>query len=238
MKEITCVIIDDEPLASDLLERYVHKTRFLKWAYTSNDAKQGLEWIKNNIVDLVFLDIQMPDLNGMELSRMLPEHVKVIFTSAFDHYAIESYKVGAMDYLLKPFNYEEFITAALKVVDWFSMQEQVETIEKEDYFFVRSEYKHVKILHNDIVCVEGMKDYVKIWLKSQDKPIVTILSLKSLEEKLPHTMFMRVHRSYIVALGMIHTIERGQIVINDKIRITIADKYKVDFQEFLNNKMI
>ena len=238
--KISCVIVDDEPMALNLVESYVEKTTFLLLKKKCNSAIEAMEFIKLEPVDLLFLDIQMPDLTGIEFSKMLPENTRVIFTTAFDQYALEGIKVEALDYLLKPFDYAEFLAAANKANKWFSLinrkHENIVSEEKE-FLFVKSEYKQLRIKLEDVLYFEGLKDYIKIWLKDNSKPILTLMSLKSLEEELLETKFMRVHRSYIVSLKNIEEIERSQIIINNK-RITVSEQYKSKFLEFVTNNSL
>jgi two-component system, LytTR family, response regulator LytT len=240
MKKISCLLVDDEPLALGLLERYVLKTPFLDFKFKCNNAIEALEIINNNPIDLIFLDIQMPELTGLELSRVIEKDTRIIFTTAFNEYAIEGFKVNALDYLLKPFNYEEFLRAANKAKEWFELIKNIQKTEEnnKDYIFVKSDYKQVKIPLQDVLYIEGLKDYVKIWIKDNPKAILTIMSLKSLEKNLPPNKFMRIHRSYIVALDKIQSVERSQIIINNNIRITIAEQYKEQFKDFINGKSI
>ncbi|NRR92839.1 response regulator transcription factor [Winogradskyella undariae] len=238
--KITCVIVDDEPMALNLVESYVEKTPFLDFKKKCSSAIEAMEYIKTNPVDLVFLDIQMPDLTGLEFSKMLPKETRVIFTTAFDHYALEGFKVEAIDYLLKPFDYAEFLAAANKANAWFELvkgQKQSIVSEEKEFLFVKSEYKQLRIKLADVLYFEGLKDYIKIWIKDNPKPILTLMSLKSLEEELPSTQFMRVHRSFIVSLNNINVIERSQIIINEQ-RITVSEHYKPKFLEFINNNSL
>ena len=234
--KISCVIVDDEPMALNLVESYVEKTSFLALKKKCSSAIEAMEFIKSEPVDLLFLDIQMPDLTGIEFSKMLPENTRVIFTTAFDQYALEGIKVEALDYLLKPFDYAEFLAAANKANKWFSLikgKQQNVVSEEKEFLFVKSEYKQLRIKLSDVLYFEGLKDYIKIWLKDNPKPVLTLMSLKSLQEELPETQFMRVHRSFIVSLKNIEEIERSQIIIN-KQRITVSDQYKSKFLKFVN----
>lgn len=237
---ITCIIVDDEPMALNLVESYVEKTPFLQLKKKCGSAIEALEYVKENPVDLLFLDIQMPDLTGLEFSKMLPKETRVIFTTAFNEYALEGFKVQALDYLLKPFDYAEFLAAANKAHTWFGLIkgniEQQITKEK-DFLFVKSEYKQLRIKLADVLYFEGLKDYIKIWLKDNPKPILTLMSLKNLQEELPETQFLRVHRSFIVSLKNIDVVERSQIVIN-KQRITVSDQYKPKFLDFIQNNSL
>lgn len=237
MKEtkLNCLIVDDEPLALALIESYVLRTPFLELKGKCNSAFEALEHLNTQPIDVVFLDIQMPELSGIELSRTVQKTTRVIFTTAFDQYALEGFKVEALDYLLKPFNFEEFLTAANKAKEWFTLlrnQFTTASTANRSYIFVKSEYKQVRINFNEILYIEGLKDYVKIWLSSQPRPVLSLMNLKSLEDELPGNQFMRVHRSYIIALDKIQSVERGQVLINGE-RITVADQYKQSFQEFV-----
>ena len=238
--KITCVIVDDEPMALNLVESYVEKTPFLELKQKCSSAIEAMEFIKETPVDLLFLDIQMPDLTGLEFSKMLPKDTRVIFTTAFDQYALEGIKVEALDYLLKPFDYAEFLAAANKANNWFALvkgKQQSMVSKEKEFLFVKSEYKQLRIKLADVLYFEGLKDYIKIWLRDNPKPILTLMSLKSLEEELPKTQFMRVHRSFIVSLKNIDVIERSQIIINDQ-RITVSEQYKSKFLEFINNNSL
>ncbi|WP_197482121.1 LytR/AlgR family response regulator transcription factor [Polaribacter atrinae] len=238
--KISCVIVDDEPMALNLVESYVEKTPFLVLKKKCSSAIEALEFIKNEPVDLLFLDIQMPDLTGIEFSKMLPKETRVIFTTAFDQYALEGFKVEALDYLLKPFDYAEFLAAANKANTWFELvkgKQQKIVSEEKEFLFVKSEYKQLRIKLADVLYFEGLKDYIKIWVKDNPKAILTLMSLKSLEEELPETHFMRVHRSFIVSLKNVEVIERSQIIINDQ-RITVSEQYKPKFLEFVNNNSL
>ncbi len=235
--KIRCLIVDDEPLALDLLETYVNKTPFLQLMGRCASAIDALAKLEN--VDLLFLDIQMPELNGIELSRTLTHGPKVIFTTAFEEYALEGFKVNALDYLLKPFDYEEFLKAAHKARHWFELEEksQQKLPEKEAFIFVKSDYKIKKIALQDILYIEGLKDYVKIFLADQPKPIMSLISMKALEERLPADRFLRVHRSFIVNMNQVHTIERSRIVFGT-IYIPVSEKYKPAFQDFVSGRFL
>ncbi len=236
---LSCLIVDDEPMALHLVESYVLKTPFLKLVRKCSSGFEALNYLNEERVDLLFLDIQMPDFTGLQLAKVLPKSSRIIFTTAFDHYAIEGFKVEALDYLLKPFDYSEFLSAANKAKEWFELvhNSKIAKSENKDFLFVKSDYKQLKIKLADILCFEGLKDYVKIWIKDNPKPILTIMSLKALEEELAADKFMRVHRSYIIALDRIEAIERGQIIIKEH-RITVSDQYKPAFQDFINTNSL
>ena len=236
---INCLIVDDEPIALDILESYVRKTPFLELKGRCNGVVEALQQMQHQSIDLLFLDIQMPDVNGIEFSRTLSDKVKVIFTTAFEQYALEGFKVNALDYLLKPFNYQEFLKAAMKAKTWFDLVESKASSPAvtKDSLLVNSDYKLVKINLKDVLYFEGLKDYVKIYLEGATRPVMTLMTLKSLEEQLPVEQFMRVHRSYIVNLDWINAIERSAILI-DKASIPIADKYKDQFNDFLSKRFL
>lgn len=243
MKKITCLIADDEPMALSLIESYVLKTPFLELKAKCNSAIKAIEFLETDSdIDLFFLDIQMPDLTGLEFSRLLPATSKVVFTTAFDQYAIEGYKVNALDYLLKPFDYNEFLNAVQKARNHFESNsfqnnENQQNNKNSDFIFVKSEYRQIKINFSEILYIEGLKDYVKIYTSSHPRPILTLMSLKKLEEELPSEQFMRVHRSYIISLEKIEAIERNHVVIKDGF-ITIAPNYKDILMEYIKGKSI
>lgn len=240
MAKLSCIIVDDEPLAVELMQRYVSHTSFLELKGSFNSAIEAMRFLQESTVDLIFLDIQMPELSGMEFSKLVNKRTRIVFTTAFSEYAIEGYRVNALDYLLKPFGYDEFLKAACRAKEWFeeSVLSKSGVVGGEgDYIFVKSEYKQVKVYLNDIYYFEGLKDYIKIWVKGSPRPILTIASLKALEEELPVDKFMRIHRSFIIALDKIQTIERSQVVIND-VHITIAQAYKDAFNRFIASKSV
>lgn len=239
--ELNCLIVDDEPLALDLLEVYVKRTPFLHLQGRCGSAVEVLQVLGEVEADLIFLDIQMPELTGLELSRMIGDQVKIIFTTAFEQYALEGFRVDALDYLLKPVSYPEFLKSANKALRWFEMRkEPVESSEiqqEEQSIFVKSDYKLLKIELPKICYIEGLKDYVKIYLEDTSHPVVSLISMKALEEMLPPALFIRVHRSYIVNLNKISVVERNRIVFG-KNYIPVSDSYKDKFLEFINRKMI
>lgn len=234
---ITCIIVDDEPMALQLLESYVLRTPYLQLKGKFSNGIEVLQFLhEKKQIDIIFMDIQMPEIDGLELSKKIPIQTKIIFTTAFDQYAIEGYKVNTTGYLLKPFNYIEFLEATEKAKQLLLPTKNKE-VEIPDYIFVKSEYKQIKIFLNDIIYIESMKDYVKIFLTSQSSPIVTLLSLKKLNEELPKENFMRVHRSFIVSLEKIEIVEKNQIVFG-KQRITVAEPYREQFENFINARSI
>lgn len=230
---LSCVIIDDEPLAADLLAAYAAKTPFLNLNGTYNSAISAIKDLREHPADLIFLDIQMPELSGTEFARILPKESKIIFTTAFSQYAVEGYKVNAIDYLLKPISYEEFLRAADKALEWFIYTRRNETCQKDRFMLVKSDYKLVKVSLDDILYIEGLKDYVRIFLANGEK-IVSLMNLKKLEDFLPRPEFMRTHRSYIVHMNKITLIERLRIVFGDTY-IPISDSYKEEVMAYLDS---
>lgn len=236
---IRTIAIDDEPLALQLVSGYVSKTPFLELVASFDNPLDAMEYLDKNNVDLIFLDIHMPDLTGIEFTRILENRPKIVFTTAYEKYALEGFKLEAVDYLLKPFNYEEFLKAAKKAEKLIGLEKTAhdDVDANNEFLFLKSEYKIKRINFNDIKYIEGLKDYVKVYLQHEPKPILSLNSLKSLEAKLPETKFMRVHRSFIVNLEKIDTIERSRIVF-DKVYIPVSEQYKEKFQEFLDKNFL
>ncbi len=238
--------MDDEPLALGLVCTFIEKTPFLELAGSFSNGVDALQAIQNGGIDVAFLDIQMPDLTGLELARILeksPERApRVVFTTAFNQFAHEGYKVDALDYLLKPFNYEEFLKAATKAQQHFSLVRRAEESSvqqvspKDNHLFLKVEYQMVRVLFEDILYIEGLKDYVKVHLESSPKPILSLTSLKSLEEKLAGKGFMRVHRSFIVNLDKISAVTKTSISIGTE-NIPVSEQYKEDFNRYLSQWM-
>ncbi len=253
--QVTCAIIDDEPLACELLKQYVDNTSFLRLKGVYNTASQAVRNITELPVDLVFMDIQMPDINGIDLTRMLPIQTKVVFTSAFREYAIDAFRVGALDYLLKPINYNEFLQAANRGLAVKEQQEKNmllslsnETDGKaatdssasasKDFVFVKTDYKTVRINLNDLAYIEGQKDYVRFYmLPHLDQPIQSLVSMKNILHHLPSPNFIRVHRSYIINTNHIESVERGEIIIRQQ-HIPISEGYKPELQHFIKQNCI
>ena len=236
---ITTIAIDDEPLALQLVTGYIEKTPVLKLAGKFDNPVDATEFLVENSVELVFVDIQMPDLSGIEFTRLMTKGPKVIFTTAYEKYALDGYKLDIVDYLLKPFSYEEFLTAVNKAQKLIKLEQKArETVDANNEFrFRKSDYKIKRINFNDILYIEGLKDYVKVFTRNEPKPILSLASLKHLESKLPGEKFMRVHRSFIVNLEKIDTIDRSRIVFG-KEYIPVSDQYKEKFQEFLDKNFL
>lgn len=236
---LKAIAIDDEPLALSLVAGYIKKTPFLELIGEFDNPAAATDTINREDIDLIFLDIQMPDLSGTDFVRSLPAGPKIVFTTAFEKYAVEGFKLDAVDYLLKPFGYDEFLKSAQKALRIIDSEKKNETSisANQSFLFLKSEYKIKRINFDEIIYIEGLKDYVKIYIKNEAKPILSISSLKALEQKLPEDKFMRVHRSFIVNLSSISTIERSRIVYG-KIYIPVSDQYKEKFQEFLNKNFL
>lgn len=229
---ITCAIIDDEPLAAGLLESYARKTPYLYLAGTYNSAITAMKDLRENPVQLLFLDIQMPELSGIEFAKILPKETKVIFTTAFPQYAVEGYKVNALDYLLKPISYEDFLKSTDKALEWFSVLMKQDVYRRDRFMFVKSDYKLQRISLDDILYIEGLKDYVRFYLKNGDR-IMSLMSMKKLEEYLPRPEFLRTHRSYIVHMTETPLVDRFRIVFGETY-IPISENYKDDVQNYFD----
>ena len=243
--KISCVAIDDEPLALDLLTKFIEQTPFLSLQGRFSNAIEALSYINQQEVNLIFMDIQMPDLSGMELARILDGKknsgtTRVIFCTAYHQFALEGYKVEALDYLLKPYSYEDFLTAATKAYQYFG---RIGTLAQPiipatpaasaDYIFLKVEYQLVKVVLKDITHIEAYKDYVKVHLTSKNHPLLSLTSMKNMEELLPKDRFMRVHRSFIVSLDHIDSISKNVIHVG-KQQIAVGDLYKEQFSEFVS----
>ena len=232
---MNCWIVDDEPLALELLSSYVQRTPFLKLTGKYSNAVQAMKKMYDEQIDVIFLDIQMPEVSGMEFARFIEEDTRIIFTTAFSEYALDGYKVNALDYLLKPFSYSDFLAASKKALDWHEMK--AASLEKKENrargIFVRSDYKLIHILFEDILYIEGLKDYIKIFTSVESKPVLTLMSLKSMEEELPAGKSIRVHRSFIVNRDKIGSIDKNRIIIG-KQQIPIGDTYRKSFMDTID----
>lgn len=247
--KINCIAVDDEPVALKLVTSYIEQTPFLtlKGTYTNGVEAMGVIHEQPE-VQLIFLDIRMPDLNGVELARVIDHagkkrNLRVIFTTAFDHYALEGFRVDALDYLLKPFSFVDFSRAATKAYEYFLMLESsisnnksaISDIEqKKNYIYLKVDYQLVKINIADVLYIEGLKDYVKLYLTSQEKPLLTLTSLKSLEEKLPARDFLRIHRSFIISKEAVRSVTKNSVQI-ENTTIHVTEQYKEVFAAFLKN---
>lgn len=238
---IRCIAIDDEPLALTQIAAYISKVPYLELVGKCRDANEALKVLQETQVDLMFVDINMPDLNGLDFIRSLENPPKVVFTTAYSEYAIDGYKVDAVDYLLKPFGQKDLEAAADKArlrIEKESLAEgfvphPTNAIQKDGYFFVKNDYRITRINIDDIKYVESMGEYVRIFIEGQDRAIMPLLSMKRIEEILPSDKFMRVHRSYIVNLGRITDVSRQRIIFGD-VYIPVGDNYKQAFLDYVN----
>lgn len=245
---LNCIAVDDEPLALGLVCAFIEKTPFLRLAGSYSSGIKALEMIHTQQIDLLFLDIQMPDLTGIQLARLLDRQPggagpRVIFTTAFNNFALEGYKVDALDYLLKPFDYAEFLAAANKA---YAYAERLRPLPanlqgggqegEEDFIFLKVEYQMVRVAIRDIVYIEGLKDYAKIYLEHTPKPVLSLITLKALEQKLSPKVFMRVHRSYIVALDKVNAVTKNSLSVAD-LTITVGEQYREAFNTYLSKWM-
>ncbi|MBB2148708.1 LytR/AlgR family response regulator transcription factor [Pedobacter gandavensis] len=236
---LKCIAVDDEPLALGLVCSFIEQTPFLELKGSFSSGLKALEVVRQEEIDLIFMDIQMPDLNGIQVARLLDHQPggpgpRVIFTTAFNNFALDGYKVDALDYLLKPFDYEEFLTAANKARNYAEMKVPVKTQEEtgEAFIFLKVEYQLVRIAIKDILYIEGLKDYVKVYLEHNDRPILTLTTLKDLETKLSAKAFMRVHRSYIVSLEKITAVTKNTLYIGERM-ISLSEQHKEAFNSYL-----
>lgn len=237
---LSCFIIDDEPLALALLESYVLKTPFLNLTKKFSSAVTAVESVSILLPDVIFLDIQMAELNGMEFARLLPEKTRIIFTTAFNQYALESYKVNALEYLLKPFSYSDFLQAANKALHWHQIYEKAILDygkKSDDFIYVKSDYRLIQIPLIKILYIEGLKDYLKIFIEGETEPVISHITIKAMEEMLSYQQFMRVHRSFIVQKDKIKVVDHNRIVFGKKY-IPVSDSYKVIFQNFLEKQTL
>ena len=236
---ITCIAIDDEPLALKQLVSYIEKLPYLNLLKSFHSAVKSIDFLQNNQVDLMFVDINMPDLSGIEFVKSLSNAPKVIFTTAYREYAVEGFQVDAADYLVKPISFAAFSQSVEKTKKrYFSQAEQPISIKHdENFLFIKSESKIVRINLNDIKYIEGMRDYVRIH-QVHEKPIMALLNMGRIMEHLPNEKFMRVHRSFIVNHNKIHTIERSRIIFDNDKYIPISDQYKDEFQKFLDDNFL
>lgn len=230
---MTCIIVDDEPLAVRLLESYVEKTPDLQLLASYTDSITAVNAIKQQKPDLVLLDIQMPNIDGMELAHSLPEQTRIVFTTAFKEFAFESYEVNAVDFLLKPIRYNKFLSAVEKARKLFVPP--VESKELNTVFIrVDGEWQNISI--DSIVYVSGMKDYVLFYLDNQPKPLITHLTMKIVEEMLPPSKFMRVHRSYIIAVDKIKKVDRNDCIYIGEEIIHVPEGYLETFRNLINSR--
>ena len=236
---IRCIALDDEPFALQQIGAYIDKTPFLEKVALFNSALDVKETLNESQIDLMFVDINMPDISGMEFVKALENPPKVIFTTAYSDYAVDGFKVEALDYLLKPISYPDFYKSATRAKSWFEMNQSgpAHVKSEEQFLLMKSDYRIVRINFKEITYIEAMGEYVKINLTG-NKPVTTLLSMKLLEDQLPVDQFMRIHRSYIVNLTKISIIERNRIVFDGKIYLPVSEQYKNRFQAWVNKNFI
>lgn len=235
---LKCCVVDDEPLARGLISSFVEKTPFLSLEASFASASEAIKCIMENKIDLLFLDIQMPELNGIEFAKIIPPECRIIFVTAFEKYALDGFRNNAIDYLLKPVSYPEFLTAANRALQWAELKARAEAAPQpqpaadNQHIFVKSEYKLIQIDVSKILYIEGLKDYVKIYTEDSPTCILSLMNMKTIEQHLPADRFIRVHRSFIVQMSKINVIERNRIVFGKKY-IPISDTYKKAFSDYL-----
>lgn len=243
MEPIKCMVIDDEPLAVEMVKNFILRTPFLQFTASFTDAVDALTALKENLIDLLFLDINMPDLDGMSLAAMVPESTRIIFITAFKEYAFDSYGVDALDFLLKPINYVRFLKSAEKARQWFEMSSNRQAPEstpetKRNTLFLRIDGELKQININQILYISGLKNYVMFYMEDQQRPLVTHLTMKAVEDMLPTNDFMRVHRSYIVALQKISSVDRNNTIHIGKEYIHVSDSYLENFNKYIQANQI
>lgn len=239
---IKCIAVDDEPLALSKLTSYISRVPFLELTTSCQDAFEAMEVLKKEQIDLIFLDINMPDLNGVEFARSLTNKPLLIFTTAYSEHAIEGFRLDAVDYLLKPFEFHELLKASEKARKLIEANRKSGTNEQtqaqEDALFVKSDYKNVRINISEIKYIEGMSEYIRIFVEGEKKPIISLLSMKKIEDRLPSNLFMRVHKSYIVNLKKITEVSRLRIVFDKETYIPVGESYKERFLEYIDSMSI
>jgi DNA-binding LytR/AlgR family response regulator len=239
---IRCLAIDDEPLALQQLVTYINKVSFLELAAQCQSALEARQFLEHDTVDAIFCDINMPDLNGMDFVKSLATPPLIVFTTAYSEYAVEGFKVNAVDYLLKPFGLQDFQKAANRLRERMrneklEMRNDDYQTSKDETLFLKTDYRIVKVSIADIRYIEGMSEYLKVWLEGEPKPIITLLSMKKMEERLPD-YFMRIHRSYIVNLTKIQEVNKNRVILDANTYLPIGDLYKEAFQAYLNTKLL
>ena len=233
---IRCLAIDDEPLALQQIAAYINKVPFLELAAQCQSALEARQFLSDDRVDAIFCDINMPDLNGMDFIKSLTAPPLVVFTTAYSEYAIEGFKVNAVDYLLKPFGMQDFMRAANRLQERLSVPAAT-AAETDNTLFLKTDYRIVKVNIPDIRYVEAMSEYLKVWIEGETKPIITLLSMKKMEERLPDN-FMRVHRSYIINLDKIQEVNKNRVIMDADTYLPIGDLYKDAFQAYLDKKFL
>ena len=237
---IRVLAIDDEPLALRQLSSYIKKIPYLELVGECQSALDAMAVMEKQTIDAIFIDINMPDLNGLDFVRSIESPPLVVFTTAYSDYAIEGYKVNAVDYLLKPFTLEDMQGAAEKVRTQYELLHQgdVSVVDEDDAIFFKTEHKVVRVQVSDIRYVEGMSEYLKIHLEGDRKPLIVLLSMKKLEERLPRHVFMRIHRSYIINLRKIQEVNKNRVILDADTYLPIGDLYRDTFNSYIDSKFL
>jgi DNA-binding LytR/AlgR family response regulator len=234
---LKCIAIDDEELALELLEDNISKIPYLQLAAKFNDPLKAIQFLQEENIDLVFLDIQMPGLTGLQFIKSFPQKCMYIFTTAYEKYALEGYHLNVVDYLLKPVSLDRFVQACTKALELSQLKNKSSVMSagtQPSYFFINADYSLIKINFADVIWVEGLKDYIKIHLKSTNKVIVSKMSMKSIEEQLPSSVFLRIHKSYIISKEYVTSLKKSSIFI-ENIELPVGDTYKEAVAEYVNN---
>ena len=236
---IRCLAIDDEPLALEQITAYINKVPFLELAAKCQSALEARTYLESDTVDAIFCDINMPDLNGMDFVKSLAVPPLIVFTTAYSEYAVEGFKVNAVDYLLKPFGLQDLQRAANRIKDRLteSVAAAKPATDSDDSLFLKTDYRVVKVSIPDIRYVEAMSEYLKVWIEGEAKPIITLLSMKKMQEHLPNN-FMRIHRSYIINLNKIQEVNKNRVIMDSDTYLPIGDLYKDAFQAYLDTKFL
>lgn len=238
---IRCIIIDDEPLALQQMEGYVKNIPYLELVAACQSAIEANEILENDKIDAMFCDINLPELNGLDFVKSLENPPMVVFTTAYSEYAVEGFQLNAIDYLLKPFGFDDMKRASDKIkarYDALRTLQEVSQIDEDDAIFLKTEYKIVRINISHIRYVEAMSEYLRIYLVDYSRPIIVLMSMKKMEERLPSRSFMRVHRSYIINLKNIKEVSKNRIVLDEDIDVPIGDSYRDQFNAYINSKFL
>lgn len=234
--KIRCIAIDDEPMAIDKIKNYIGRIPFLELTASCTSTMEAMQVMADTPVDAVFADINMPDMSGMEFVRNLIDPPLIVFTTAYSEYAVDSYKVNAVDYLLKPFGFEDFQHAAYNLHKAMKSRKSTRISESDDAIFLKVDYRYVRVELNNIVCIEGMNEYLKFYLSSGD-PLLAHMTFKQLNERLPGN-FLQAHRSYVVNMNHVREIEKSVILMSNGTHISISESYKEAFMQYLQKYSI
>ena len=245
---IKCIAVDDEPLALKKLATYISKVPYLELAAQCQSVAEAREALERQDIGAIFLDVNMPDVNGMDFAQSLGtddlgNKPLIVFITAYSEYAVEGYKTNAVGYLLKPYDFDEFEAAAQKLQQVYATRQQAQAQVSRDadddgVIFVKSDYKIVRICVEKIQYIEAMSEYLRIYSEDREKPVIVLLSMKKIEEHLPASAFMRIHRSYIINIKAISEVKKNHVMLGDDITLPIGDNYKEAFMSYLNSKML